>query len=71
MGDSVLDIKDIESATSKFELSLTMAETPTGLEAMLDYRLDLFKPETIKRFSVHFQELLDSLAKRKQSAYNN
>jgi amino acid adenylation domain-containing protein len=48
----------LESSTAKFDLTLTLAETPQGIEGALLYRSDLFDPDTIERMAAHFQTLL-------------
>ncbi|HEY7124286.1 MAG TPA: amino acid adenylation domain-containing protein [Ktedonobacterales bacterium] len=47
--------------TSKFDLSLTLVETPTALLGRLEYNTDLFTPDTIIRLARHFQTLLESI----------
>jgi len=46
---------------SKFDLTLGMRESADTLEAMLEYRVDLFDETTIARLSMHFQRLLAAL----------
>lgn len=50
------------SGTSKFELSLAMVETPSGLDGAIEYRSDLFREDTIRRFAGHFEALLRAAA---------
>jgi amino acid adenylation domain-containing protein/thioester reductase-like protein len=47
--------------TAKFDLTLSLEETPQGLVGELEYSTDLFKAETIKRMIGHFQTLLASI----------
>ncbi|MEM7555731.1 MAG: amino acid adenylation domain-containing protein [Cyanobacteria bacterium P01_A01_bin.84] len=63
-----LELKDlnwepIESTnnTAKFDLTLSMHETPEGLKGVLEYSLDLFKLETIERIAQNFQTLLTAI----------
>ncbi|MHA4810748.1 amino acid adenylation domain-containing protein, partial [Flavitalea flava] len=44
--------------TSKFDLSLSLAESPDGLQGNIEYCTDLFKEETIRRMAGHFTSLL-------------
>jgi amino acid adenylation domain-containing protein len=46
---------------AKFDLTLTMRETPEGLRAGWEYCTDLFEPTTIERMAGHFQVLLESI----------
>ncbi|ARU63537.1 hypothetical protein CBW65_22905 [Tumebacillus avium] len=54
----------IDSATAKFELSLTMIETQDGLTAMLEYNTDLFAADTIERMAGHLEALLSDIVAR-------
>jgi amino acid adenylation domain-containing protein len=47
---------------AKFELTLTMRETPDGLHAGWEYSTDLFERTTIEQMARHFQVLLESIA---------
>jgi len=57
------DIKPtfIETHTSKFELSLFVAESGKGLETIVEYRSDLFKEGTIKEFLNRYATLVENL----------
>ncbi|RKG69030.1 LLM class flavin-dependent oxidoreductase [Corallococcus sp. CA054B] len=44
--------------TAKFDLQLAVVETPLGLEGALEYRSDLFTPETAARLTGHLEALL-------------
>ncbi|RKH54683.1 MupA/Atu3671 family FMN-dependent luciferase-like monooxygenase, partial [Corallococcus llansteffanensis] len=44
--------------TAKFDLQLALVETPEGLDGALEYRTDLFTPDTVARLARHFQALL-------------
>ena len=48
----------MHARTSKFDLSLTMVESDAGLEALFEYRTDLFEAQTIERLAAHFVHLL-------------
>ncbi len=52
---------EMEGATVKFDLSLSMAETEKGLEGAWEYNSDLFAPETIQRMIRNFQTLLAAI----------
>ncbi|MEM8604799.1 MAG: amino acid adenylation domain-containing protein, partial [Cyanobacteria bacterium P01_H01_bin.121] len=47
-----------EAQTARFDLSLDMYETATGLRGVIEYNTDLLKPSTIARFAQHFEQLL-------------
>ncbi|MDY7076204.1 MAG: amino acid adenylation domain-containing protein, partial [Chloroflexota bacterium] len=51
---------EADTGTAKFDLTLTMAETPDGLSGALEYNTDLFDASTIRRMTGHFQTLLES-----------
>jgi len=50
-----------ENKTSKFDLTLSVTETPTGLQGSLEYRTDLFDRSTIQRMLMHFEKLIESI----------
>lgn len=50
-----------ESQTARFDLSLDMSETSSGLTGVFEYNTDLFKSETINRLIEHFQTLLKGI----------
>ncbi|ODH00205.1 non-ribosomal peptide synthetase [Nostoc sp. KVJ20] len=51
----------IESAIAKFDLTLSMENTSTGLVGGWDYNTDLFDSSTIERMTGHFVTLLESI----------
>ncbi|NMO20133.1 LLM class flavin-dependent oxidoreductase [Pyxidicoccus fallax] len=44
--------------TAKFDLQLSLVETPDGLSGALEYRTDLFSPSTMARLAGHLETLL-------------
>ncbi len=50
-----------EHETSRFDLSLDMYETASGLTGIFEYNTDLFAVETIKRIIGHFETLLTAI----------
>ena len=50
----------VDSGSSKFDLTMTLAETADGLVGGIEYNLDLFDPETIQRMVAHFSILVES-----------
>jgi aspartate racemase len=53
---------EVNTGTAKFDLTLSMIETPQGLRAALEYNADLFEPATIGRLLGCFVTLLESIA---------
>jgi amino acid adenylation domain-containing protein len=49
---------DVETITSKFDLTLSIIQTDQGLSCALEYNRDLFEPETIIRMLSHWQTVL-------------
>ncbi|NOK20220.1 MupA/Atu3671 family FMN-dependent luciferase-like monooxygenase [Corallococcus carmarthensis] len=47
--------------TAKFDLQLALVETPEGLDGALEYRTDLFTPDTVARLARHFRTLLEGV----------
>ncbi len=57
---------EFEETTSKFDLTLTMQETPEGLTGIWEYNVDLFKAETVRRMVNHFSMLLEAVLETPQ-----
>jgi amino acid adenylation domain-containing protein len=53
---------EVESNTSKFDLTMAMAGTPAGLNIMVEYSTDLFDKATIHRMLTHFETLIERIA---------
>jgi amino acid adenylation domain-containing protein/thioester reductase-like protein len=51
----------IESSTAKFDLTLGVENTSTGLVGWWEYNTDLFDSSTIERMTGHFVTLLESI----------
>lgn len=51
-----------EGSTSKFDLSLYLAEGNGQLNGGLEYNIDLFEPATVQRMARHFMHLLGAIA---------
>nr|WP_227027228.1 non-ribosomal peptide synthetase [Corallococcus soli] len=60
----VLRPLEIESHSAKFDLTLSLQETPGGLVGHLEYSRELFEPSTMDRWLVHFERLLDTVLAR-------
>lgn len=52
---------DVDTGTTKFDLTLSMMEMPQGLRASFEYNADLFEPATIARMLGCFQTLLEGI----------
>ncbi|AFY82811.1 non-ribosomal peptide synthetase [Oscillatoria acuminata] len=55
-----LNLLELDSKKSRFDLTLAIAQTRQGLLATLEYSTDLFEAGTISRMLGHFQTLLES-----------
>ncbi|MCY4044354.1 MAG: amino acid adenylation domain-containing protein, partial [Cellvibrionales bacterium] len=51
----------IETHTAKFDLTLGVSESDTGVDFSFEYDTDLFEPATIKQFAEGFIHLLEQL----------
>ncbi|MBD2002953.1 MULTISPECIES: non-ribosomal peptide synthetase [Cyanophyceae] len=56
-----LDIEEIDNETAKFDLTLSMEESQSGLTGFVEYNTDLFDVTTISRMLGHFQTLLEGI----------
>jgi amino acid adenylation domain-containing protein len=52
---------DVQTGTSKFELTLEVEERPQGIMGRFEYNADLFDDGTIRRMIGHLQTLLDGI----------
>ncbi|MEP7123627.1 MAG: non-ribosomal peptide synthase/polyketide synthase, partial [Byssovorax sp.] len=55
--------EDVESGTSKFDLTLWMQDNPGDLACWFEYSTDLFDASTIARMEAHLRTLLTALVK--------
>ncbi|HLJ34911.1 MAG TPA: amino acid adenylation domain-containing protein, partial [Ktedonobacteraceae bacterium] len=55
-----LETFGVESNTAKFDLTLGVRETSSGLRCFAEYNTDLFDEATIARMAGHFQTLLEN-----------
>ncbi|MFP2902228.1 amino acid adenylation domain-containing protein, partial [Corallococcus sp. 4LFB] len=51
---------DTASGTSRFDVSLTFSEGPSGLTGLLEYRTDLYDEATVTRLMEHLRLLLEA-----------
>src|SRR2546423_13815915 len=51
----------LQTSSAKFDLLLSMRETPEGLGGSLEYSTDLFDESTIERMARHFERLLEGI----------
>ncbi|MFX3681347.1 MAG: amino acid adenylation domain-containing protein [bacterium] len=62
MADLTASPEEVDTATSKFDLTVVLAESTTGLSGRIEYASELFAPGTIARFARHFTAALQALA---------
>ena len=58
----------LPTRTAKFDLTLFVSETPTGLACRFEYSTDLFKEDTIKRMLGHLENLLQGIVANPEQA---
>ena len=52
---------EVDTMTSKFDLTVIAKDTPHGLNTVIEYNTDLFDEARISRLLCHFERLLESL----------
>jgi amino acid adenylation domain-containing protein len=62
VGGMKLQPLEVDSQTSKFDLTLSLAESEAGLEGVLEYSTELFERSTIARMAEHLRVLLEGVA---------
>ena len=68
LSDLTLTINEVDTRTSKFDLTLFIDETEQGLRALIEYNTDLYNRDTIRRMLGHYQTLLESITKKPDSS---
>jgi len=53
--------EELMTDTSKFDLTLSLHESDSGLQGWFEFNTDLFKRDSIERLSLHFSELIKSI----------
>ncbi|TYT70381.1 amino acid adenylation domain-containing protein [Microcystis aeruginosa KLA2] len=61
MSGLTIDSLPLEWGTAKFDLTLSMQNTETGLMGVWEYNTDLFNSETVERMNGHFLTLLEGI----------
>jgi hypothetical protein len=61
LGELQLETLEIESGTSKFDLSLNLAEEEDRLSGEIEYSTDLFEAARIERLHGHYTRLLEAI----------
>jgi amino acid adenylation domain-containing protein len=56
-----LKVLEVERSVAKFDLTVSLEETESGLRGYLEYNTDLFQTDTITRMITHFQQLLEGI----------
>lgn len=54
---------EVDSGTSKFDLTFSLEETADGLAGWIEYSTELFRPESVARMLGHYQTLLEAVVK--------
>ena len=52
---------DVEIHTAKFDIALFLMERAQEIIGYVNYRVDLFHPDSIARLCLHFETLLESI----------
>ncbi|PSB00557.1 condensation domain-containing protein, partial [Merismopedia glauca] len=52
---------EVHNGTTEFDLALFLDETSDGLSGCFEYRVDLFKSETIQQTITHFQNIIEQV----------
>src|SRR5690606_11317169 len=64
LGGVTLSGMDVDTGTAKFDLSLELRETPSGVDGFIEYNADLFEADTIARMARHLLRLIDEAVAR-------
>jgi len=58
-----LHLKDVDTATSKFDLTCTVVPSESGFVTSFEYSSDLFEAKTVRRMMESFHSILEAVAK--------
>jgi non-ribosomal peptide synthetase component F len=58
---------ELQSEISKFDLTLGLAETESGLVGTLEYNRDLYERESMERLLGHYEQVLSALVEQASS----
>lgn len=61
LADIDLTFMNSQSATSKFDLTVSLEESENRITGIWEYDIDLYKEETIQRIIAHYNNLLNSI----------
>ncbi|CAN5804272.1 hypothetical protein BH11BAC3_BH11BAC3_38380 [soil metagenome] len=61
LGDITLSAEPFEKNKAKFELDISLSETPDGLHGTIEYCTDLYTEQTVNQLTQHYIELLRSI----------
>ncbi|HKV33665.1 MAG TPA: condensation domain-containing protein, partial [Pyrinomonadaceae bacterium] len=62
-----LSAEELGGGTAKFDLTLFMEDTPQGVSCTWQYNTDLFKPRTIERVAMQFEQVLQQVVREPAS----
>jgi amino acid adenylation domain-containing protein len=63
LGDLTIAAVDVDTGTSKFDLTLIAQQKSVGLEFMLEYNTDLFSASTADHLLSHYRNVLSGMVK--------
>ncbi|GAA3937011.1 hypothetical protein GCM10022209_34820 [Chitinophaga oryziterrae] len=63
LGNLQFSHEEVAYTTTKVDLNFTFEETSAGLSGCVEYSVDLFREETIRRMTTHFEQLLRAIFK--------
>ena len=61
LGDASVEPFNVDSKTAKFDLSMAVAESSSGLRLAIEYSSDLFEQDTVQRMAQHYENLLAAI----------
>ena len=71
LGQATMQMFPLDNGTAKFDLTLLLEESETGLKGFLEYSNDLFLPATVTRMLSHFRKLLGAIAERPEKTISS
>ncbi|MDZ7959081.1 MAG: amino acid adenylation domain-containing protein [Aulosira sp. DedQUE10] len=66
-----INVEEVDTETSRFDLTLFLTENHQGLMGIFEYNSDLFDADTITRIQGHFQTLLEAIIANPEQDLSN
>lgn len=71
LGDVKMKFMDLETSSSKFEMTMMLFEKENGISAMIEYNTDLFYKSTVESFINAFKYMVEYVVENEETSIGN